>query len=30
LNDFNDKLKEEELLKIDGNPQNKIVNVKKY
>ena len=30
LKDLNDKFKEEELLKVDGNPQNKIVNVKKF
>ena len=30
LKDLNDKFKEEELLKVDGNPHNKIVNVKKF
>jgi len=27
---LNDKFKEEELLKVDGNPQNKIMNVDKF
>jgi hypothetical protein len=27
---LNDELKEEELLKVDGNPQNKIINVDKF
>jgi hypothetical protein len=30
LKDLNDELKEEELLKVDGNPQNKIINVDKF
>ena len=30
LKALNDKFKEEKLLKVDGNPQNKIVNVKKF
>jgi transposase InsO family protein len=30
LKDLNDKFKEEELLKVDGNPQNKIMKVDKF
>jgi len=30
LKGLNDKFKEEELLKVDGNPQNKIMNVDKF
>ena len=30
LKQFPDKFKEEELLKVDGNPQNNIMNVEKF
>ena len=30
MKDLNDKFKEEELLKVDGNPQNKIMKVDKF
>ena len=30
LKQFPDRFKEEELLKVDGNPQNQIINVEKW
>ena len=30
LRQFPDRFKEEELLKVDGNPQNQIMNVEKW
>ena len=30
LNEFKDRFKEEELLKIVGNPQNKLLKVEKF